>query len=76
VEAQLEEMALEITQALLRQMVPLAPVVVVVVRRADLEAVMAVVADQESSLFVMHCQLHRLFRRPRQLLALHARAQH
>ena len=32
-------------------------------------------ADQESSLFVMHCQLHRLFRRPRQLLALHARAQ-
>jgi hypothetical protein len=45
--------------------------VVVAVRRTELAAV----ADQELSLFVIHCQLRRLFRHPRQLLALHAQVQ-
>jgi len=72
VEAQLEETAPDLCLTHRRRMVLPIRAVVVAVRTT----VLAVVADQESSLFVFHFLLHRLFRRPRQLLALHARAQH
>jgi hypothetical protein len=71
VEAQSEEMVPELTPIHRRRMVLPIQAVVVAVRTT----VLAVVADQESSLFVIHCQPHRLFRHPRQLLALHAQAQ-
>jgi hypothetical protein len=72
VEAQLEGMAPDLCSTHRRRMVLPILAVVAVAPTTELLAV----AVQESSLFVFHFLLHRLFRRPRQLLALHARVQH
>jgi hypothetical protein len=72
VEAQLEGMAPDLCSTHRRRMVLPILAVVAVAPTTELLAV----AVQESSLFVILCQLHRLFRHPRQLLALHARVQH
>jgi hypothetical protein len=72
VEAQSEEMVPELTPVHRLRMALPTQVAVVVARITALAAV----ADQESSLFVIHFLLHRLFRHPRQLLALHALVQH
>ena len=71
VEPQLEEMAPDLCSAHRRRMVLPIREVVAVAPTTELPAA----ADQESSLFVIHFLLHRLFRHPRQLLALHARVQ-
>ena len=72
VEAQLEETAPDLCSTHRRRMVLPILAVVAVAPTTELLAV----AVQESSLFVFHFQLHRLFRHPRQLLALRARVQH
>ncbi len=71
VEPQLEEMAPDLCSTHRRRMVLPIQAVVVAVRTT----VLAAAVDQESSLFVFHFLLHRLFRHPRQLLALHALVQ-
>ena len=71
VEAQLEGMAPDLCSTHRRRMVLPIQAVVVAVRTT----VLAAAVDQESSLFVFHFLLHRLFRHPRQLLALHAQVQ-